>query len=121
MSDDSGSEDEDDGRSSRRQNRRSDVKSDRKHLRRKSTRRGQRLQEAEDHLREFWLIIIRLADRLGRRLGRPVPELLIYTDTEEVLDRIDEKSRRYFPLSFGIIMVAYWMAYLYIMQDEVFV
>ncbi len=77
--------------------------------------------ETEDHLRDFWLFFIRAANGLARRFGRPVPELLIYRDTEEALEIIDASSRRYFPLSFGIIMLVYWAAYLWVLQDEVFV
>ncbi len=48
-------------------------------------------------------------------------ETLIYRDTEEALERIDATSRKFFPLSFGIIMLTYWTSYLYIFEDEVYV
>ncbi len=64
----------------------------------------------------------RLSEWVGRQpWARPVKETLIYRDTEEALERIDATSRKFFPLSFGIIMLTYWTSYLYIFEDEVYV
>ena len=51
---------------------------------------------------------------------RPIPQMLIYRDTEEALEMIDASSRRYFPATFMLLMLVYWTTYLYIMPDVVF-
>ena len=50
---------------------------------------------------------------------KPVTEMYVYKNTEEVLDRIDEESKKYFPLVFGCMMVVYWTTYLYLLEDEI--
>ena len=51
---------------------------------------------------------------------RPVPQMLIYMDTEEALEVIDANSRKYFPATFMLLMLVYWTTYLYIMPDIVY-
>ena len=50
---------------------------------------------------------------------KPVTEMYVYKNTEEVLDRIDEESKKYFPLVFGCMMAVYWTTYLYLLEDEI--
>ena len=49
---------------------------------------------------------------------KPVPQMLIYQETDYALEMIDSYSRLYFPLTFFIMMFFYWMTYLYWMPDE---
>ena len=50
---------------------------------------------------------------------KPVTEMYVYKNTEEVLDKIDEESKKYFPLVFGCMMAVYWTTYLYLLEDEI--
>ena len=47
-----------------------------------------------------------------------VPSLLIYEETQYVIDRMDEICRIVFPLSYLIKQAGYWTYYFYIAQDE---
>ena len=46
-----------------------------------------------------------------------VPRLLMYDETQYVIDRLDEVCRIVFPLSYLIIQFGYWTYYFYIAQD----
>ena len=52
---------------------------------------------------------------------RPVHQLAIYRETDDVLETIDSTSRKGFPAAFLFTMLVYWTTYLYIMPDEVMV
>ena len=47
-----------------------------------------------------------------------VPNLLMYEETQYVIDRMDEICRIVFPLSYIIIQAGYWTYYFYIAQDK---
>ena len=47
-----------------------------------------------------------------------VPSLLIYEETQYVIDRMDEICRIVFPLSYLIIQLGYWTYYFYIAEDQ---
>ena len=49
---------------------------------------------------------------------KPVPEMYIYSNTDDACEYIDSKSRIYFPSAFIFVMSVYWVHYLYIYQDE---
>ncbi len=49
---------------------------------------------------------------------KPVEEMYIFTNTEEALDYIDERSRIAFPGFFIFMMFCYWTSYLYIIEDK---
>ena len=50
---------------------------------------------------------------------KPVTEMYVYKNTDEALDRIDEESKKYFPLVFAFMMGIYWTTYLYLLEDEI--
>jgi hypothetical protein len=50
---------------------------------------------------------------------KPVTEMYVYKNTDEALDRIDEESKKYFPLVFACMMAIYWTTYLYLLEDEI--
>lgn len=47
-----------------------------------------------------------------------VPDLVMYEETQYVIDRMDEICRIVFPLSYLIIQAGYWTYYFYIAQDK---
>ena len=49
---------------------------------------------------------------------KPVPEMYIYSNTDDACEYIDRCSRIYFPSTFMFIMLIYWTTYLYIYEDE---
>ena len=49
---------------------------------------------------------------------KPIPEMYIYSNTDDACEYIDAKARICFPSAFIFIMSAYWIHYLYIYQDE---
>ena len=52
---------------------------------------------------------------------KPVPEMYIYTNTEDALDSIDEYARKCFPACFLFMMLLYWTSYLYLFEDEIYI
>ena len=59
-----------------------------------------------------------VSQQVGRLRLKPVPEMYIYSNTEEACEYIDKKARICFPTAFICIMSAYWIHYLYIYQDD---
>ena len=47
-----------------------------------------------------------------------VPKMLIYEETQYVIDRLDEVCRLAFPLSYLLIQLSYFSYYFYIAQDK---
>ena len=47
-----------------------------------------------------------------------VPDLVMYEETQYVIDRMDEICGIVFPLSYLIIQAGYWTYYFYIAQDK---
>ena len=47
----------------------------------------------------------------------PIPSLLLYEETQYVVDRLDEISRIMFPSSFLLTHLCYWTYYFYIAED----
>ena len=46
-----------------------------------------------------------------------VPRMLIYTETQYVIDRLDEVCRIVFPISYLLIQFSYFSYYFYIAED----
>ena len=49
---------------------------------------------------------------------KPVPQMYIYSNTDEACEYIDKRSRVFFPSAFIFMMSVYWIHYLYVYQDE---
>ena len=47
-----------------------------------------------------------------------VPRMLIYTETQYVIDRLDEVCRIVFPISYLLIQFSYFAYYFYIAEDK---
>lgn len=50
---------------------------------------------------------------------RPLNQMMVYQDTDQFLELIDEYSRIFFPGTFMVMMLIYWTTYLYVMGDDV--
>ena len=59
-----------------------------------------------------------LCNQLKKLKLKPVPEMYIYSHTDEACEYIDAKSRKYFPSAFIFVMSVYGIHYLYVYQDE---
>lgn len=73
------------------------------------------LVDVESEVKDFPKMIL-LVRRLRAKIPR-VPELLIYDETQYVVDRLDEVSRKLFPLSFLATSLCYWSYYFLLAED----
>ena len=72
----------------------------------------------EDYKNGFETCCNGFCNQLKKLKLKPVPEMYIYSNTDEACEYIDEKSRKYFPSAFIFMMSVYWIHYLYVYQDE---
>ena len=59
-----------------------------------------------------------LSQQMQKLRLKPVPEMYIYSNTEEACDYIDRRARIYFPAAFIFMMSVYWTTYLYMYEDD---
>ena len=59
-----------------------------------------------------------LTQKMSKMKLKPVPQMYIYSNTDEACEYIDKRSRVFFPSAFIFMMSIYWVHYLYVYQDE---
>ena len=59
-----------------------------------------------------------LTQKMNKMKLKPVPQMYIYSNTDEACEYIDKRSRVFFPSAFIFMMSIYWVHYLYVYQDE---
>ena len=56
-------------------------------------------------------------NRFLDRFVANIPSLLLYDETQYVVDRIDEVARKVFPSSFLLTVFCYWTYYIHLAED----
>ena len=59
-----------------------------------------------------------LSSKIEKLKLKPVPQMYIYSNTDEACEYIDKRSRVFFPSAFIFMMSVYWIHYLYVYQDD---